>query len=304
MQSPSPIPHVAPPIVVAPTSLRQPDSFDTTDYSSPVDETVDADEMYSETPTRVIRQDREEIPFTAATGLFDGLEKNKKRRRFKVPYGIIAFVVIAAGVLLMMQSRRSGSKAPAEPASQSETSSRPNFQPRDVQPRVAPPPPAASAPPAIAPATAAQAPPVSNVPPAADPVPQALTGKLAVSSPTATEIYIGGKYIGSTPTTLQLPVGRQTVEYRHDDLKTVITHDIKANGTTTASVTFPITVQVNAKPWAQVFLDGTPRRALGQTPLSGVTVPMGGVLIFENPNFTSKSYRITDKDSAIQVDFQ
>jgi hypothetical protein len=83
-----------------------------------------------------------------------------------------------------------------------------------------------------------------------------------------------------------------------------VNHDIKANQTTAASVTFQTNVQINAKPWAQVFLDGAQRRALGQTPLSSVSVPIGGVLIFENPNFATKSYRITEKDTAIQVDFQ
>jgi hypothetical protein len=68
-------------------------------------------------------------------------------------------------------------------------------------------------------------------------------------------------------------------------------------------VTFQENVQINSKPWAQVFLQGTTKRPLGQTPLSGVSVPIGGVLLFENPNFPSKTYRITDKDTAIQVDF-
>jgi hypothetical protein len=82
-----------------------------------------------------------------------------------------------------------------------------------------------------------------------------------------------------------------------------VTHDIKSNATVTASVTFQTTVQINSKPWAHVFVDGTTRRALGETPLSSVSVPIGGVLIFENPNFTSKTHRITDKDATIQVDF-
>jgi hypothetical protein len=62
-------------------------------------------------------------------------------------------------------------------------------------------------------------------------------------------------------------------------------------------------VQINAKPWAQVFLEDGTRRPLGQTPLSGVAVPIGGVLAFENPNFSTKSYRITEKDTSIQVNF-
>src|SRR5262249_55409576 len=132
--------------------------------------------------------------------------------------------------------------------------------------------------------------------------PPANMGTLAVSSSVPADIYIGDKLMGSTPTSLQLPTGRHAVEYRHGDLRTVMNHDIRTNQTTTASVGFQITVQVNAKPWAQVFLEGSGRRALGQTPLA-VTVPIGGVLVFENPNFPSKTYRVTDKDTAIQVNF-
>jgi hypothetical protein len=128
-------------------------------------------------------------------------------------------------------------------------------------------------------------------------------GKLAVSSPTSAEIYQGDRFIGSTPTTIQLPAGRHTLEYRHGDLRSTVVHEIKSDETTTASVTFQVTMQINAKPWAQVFLDGPTRRALGQTPLSGVTVPIGGVLVFEHPNYPPKTYRITEKDAAVQVDF-
>ena len=128
-------------------------------------------------------------------------------------------------------------------------------------------------------------------------------GKLAVSSPLPAEIYAGDRYIGSTPTTLELPAGRQTLEYRHGDLRTAVSHEIKPDETATASITFSVTVQINAKPWAQVFLDGAQRRPLGQTPLSDISVPIGGVLVFENPNFPAKSHRITEKDTAIQVNF-
>jgi serine/threonine-protein kinase len=65
-----------------------------------------------------------------------------------------------------------------------------------------------------------------------------------------------------------------------------------------------ISVQINAKPWAQVYVDGpVQRRSLGQTPLSGVSVPVGAVLVFENPNFPTKTHRIREADTAIQVEF-
>jgi len=140
----------------------------------------------------------------------------------------------------------------------------------------------------------------STVPPAA---PAAADGTLAVSSLIPADIYRDDKLIGSTPATLQLPAGRQTLEYRHGDLRTQVTHNIKPKETSTALITFETVVQINARPWAQVFIDGATRRPLGQTPLSNVRVPIGSVLVFENPNFPSKDHRVTDKETAIQVVF-
>jgi hypothetical protein len=117
---------------------------------------------------------------------------------------------------------------------------------------------------------------------------------------------MGKKLVGTTPTTLKLPAGRQTLEFRFRNRNTVVTYDVKANQTTPATVTFDTTVQINARPWAEVFLEGASRRSLGQTPLSDVRVPIGSVLVFENPNFPSKTqtHRVTDADSVIQVVFQ
>ena len=114
---------------------------------------------------------------------------------------------------------------------------------------------------------------------------------------------MGGKHVGETPMTLQLPAGVQTVEFRRGDLRTTLTQDIKSRETINAVVNFEVMVQINARPWAQVFVDGTVRKPLGQTPLSSVRVPLGSTLAFENPNFPTKSYQVTDKDSSIQVVF-
>ncbi len=68
-------------------------------------------------------------------------------------------------------------------------------------------------------------------------------------------------------------------------------------------VTFDVTIQINARPWAQVYVQGPQRRSLGQTPLSDVKVAIGNALVFENPNFPAKTYRVTGKETAIQVVF-
>jgi hypothetical protein len=252
-------------------------------------------------------QMEEEVPFVAAP-VFKSLEPGRKQSGLKLPLGLIATVLIGAGGLWMLQSRPGSRTTLAAPAvrNQPVVAALPPALAENPTPA---PPADAKTPPAVSQAnngaqTSAVNPPSAvSPPPPAPPAAAAVMGNLAVSSATAAEIYQGGRYLGSTPTTLQLPAGRQTLEYRHGALRTVVTHDIKNNQTVAASITFQQTVQINSKPWAQVFVDGTTRRPLGQTPLSGVSIPIGGVLVFENPNFPLKTYRITDQDTAIQVDF-
>jgi hypothetical protein len=129
------------------------------------------------------------------------------------------------------------------------------------------------------------------------------TGILAVSSSSAVDIYQDGAYLGSVPVSLELSAGEHTLEYRHGSLRKFLTHVIKRNETAKAMVVFDVSVQVNSKPWSEVFLDGVEKKDLGQTPLSGVRVPIGGVLIFENPQFQAKRYRITGNETGIQVVF-
>jgi hypothetical protein len=128
-------------------------------------------------------------------------------------------------------------------------------------------------------------------------------GDLAVSAAVPVEIYRGEEHLGSTPTTLQLPAGAQTLEYRYQGLRQTLTHTITAQLTTTATIQFLTKVQINARPWAQVFVDGTRLAPIGQTPLGDVSVPIGSVLVFQNPGFPEKRYRVTAKDAAIQMTF-
>jgi hypothetical protein len=267
-----------------------------------------------------------EAPFSADPVLFKSLEPEKKKKKsvLKFPMGFGAILLIGGSLMWMMKSHPVSSIISAHPVERIERVKQVDFQPNiaDSQPGIpvthssASPLPAVPVDPNPKPAAKVMVPPETTTPktttppavveaphtaPARSPVPA--TGSLAVSSTAAADIFQNGQFLGSTPTTLQLPAGQQTLEYRHGDLRSVVTHNIKRNEVTSASITFQITVQINAKPWAQVFLDGTPRRSLGQTPLSGVSVPIGGTLVFENSNFSPKTYRITEKDAAIQLNF-
>ena len=135
------------------------------------------------------------------------------------------------------------------------------------------------------------------------PLVTAAMGTLAVSSPTSVDIYEGDQYLGSAPVSLELPAGMHTLEYRHGNLRKTVTHGIYASQTAREMVTFDTTVQINSRPWAEVFLDGVDRKSLGQTPLSGVRVPIGSVLIFQNPQFQPKKYRVTGNETGIQIVF-
>jgi hypothetical protein len=183
----------------------------------------------------------------------------------------------------------------------------------EVTAPAAAPPPAATPTPASTSAaanqteTAGRSPDLPPVPRAAaklpDPPVAAANGILAVSSPTSVDIYKDDAYIGSAPVSLELPPGRLTLEYRHGNLRKTVTHVINSSETTRSMITFDVSVQINSRPWAEVFMDGVERKALGQTPLSGVRVPIGSVLIFENPQFPPKRYRVTGNETGIQIVF-
>jgi hypothetical protein len=249
----------------------------------------------------------EQISFTAHP---EPVERSPKPRSLRVngKMLIAAGIALFAGGLWLLRSYATGndpgpaapvvavaSAAPAPVAAAALPTPAPVVEPPVVKatesaPAVVEPPPAAVEPPA---------PPVA--PPKAAVVKD--PGSLAVNSPIAADIYMEGKYLGATPTTLQLPPGRHTLEYRHGDLRAVMTHEVKSKETSSALVTFETTVQVNARPWAQVFVEGSTRRALGQTPIGSIRVPIGSVLTFENPDFPPKSHRVKESDSAIQMVF-
>jgi hypothetical protein len=140
--------------------------------------------------------------------------------------------------------------------------------------------------------------PANRNPDAAEPV-----GVLALNAAVPVDVYLAGKQLGTTPVKVRLPAGLQTLEYRYQDLTKTVTRMIKSGQTITETVSFDVNLQINARPWAQVSIEGPEGRALGQTPLSNVTAPAGSVLVFQNPRFPEKKYRVTGRDSTIQVVF-
>ena len=153
-------------------------------------------------------------------------------------------------------------------------------------------------------------PPVSNVipepspdrPMAAPPTVEA-KGSLAISAAVPVGVYLAGKELGTTPITIELPPGLQTLEFRYGNLSKTASYIFKSNETTATTIVFEVNLRINARPWAQVSIEGPQGRTLGQTPLSNITVAAGSVLVFQNPNFPEKKHRVTGTDSTIQLSF-
>jgi hypothetical protein len=311
---------------------------------APIVETAEPSRSHSETPseTRSVSSSPssygseikmgppETIPFTTGTAYEKPVKRGRKGSTLTIPIVVVGVLVVGGGLMLVRQwmgSTEAGSTAGVSSSTirtDETSSSRPNSNPvtagststsSDVEASPALPVTANAPSTKPLPNTPAGLPPLPGTPakdpvatPAANSRPGAAAaqamGSLAVSSAIAAEIYQGDKLLGSTPTTLQFPAGNQTLEYRHGDLRTVVTHIVKANETTPALITFDVIVQLNANPWANVSIEGSTRLPLGQTPLSNVKLPIGSVLVFENPNFPSKSHKIAVDDKTIQMVFQ
>jgi hypothetical protein len=253
--------------------------------------------VYTEMPRRKADDD---LAFTAQPEPVEQTFESEGRRKIPIILVGPALVLVLAGVFYFRSPDAADSEEPAQNPSVAASAAAPTSPP--VAAPSAPPlsPVNTAQPPATTEAVAASAA-LQPAMPVEPPAP--VTGSLEVNSPVPADIYMGKKHLGTTPTTLQFSPGRYILEYRYRDLRTVMTHEIKSKKTVTVTVPFETNVQINARPWAQVFLEGTSRQALGQTPLSSVRVPIGSVLTFEHPNFTPKSHRVTETDSSIQMAF-
>jgi hypothetical protein len=102
------------------------------------------------------------------------------------------------------------------------------------------------------------------------------SGWLAVAVPIPMQIFEGTVLIGSTQSErILVPAGRHTYNLVNEALGFRITRDVQVTAGQTASLAIPLprgTINVNATPWAQVWLDGQP---LGETPIGNVSWTIG-----------------------------
>ena len=73
-------------------------------------------------------------------------------------------------------------------------------------------------------------------------------GTLAVSSLVPVEIYLDNNHVGTTPVTLELPVGTYTFEYRYGNLRKTSVNVIKSNEVTRATAAFDVSIESGTSP--------------------------------------------------------
>jgi hypothetical protein len=106
-------------------------------------------------------------------------------------------------------------------------------------------------------------------------VPATTAGWLSVTSPFEVQIVERGEVIGTSASPrFMVPAGAHEVELVNDALgfRERRKIDVAQNGTAAVKVDARATVSANARPWAEVIVDG---RAMGQTPLANLSLTLG-----------------------------
>jgi hypothetical protein len=117
-------------------------------------------------------------------------------------------------------------------------------------------------------------------------------GWVLVDAPIDMQVLQGGRQIGTSGRRLALAPGSYDLQLRAADYSTAKRVEVTAGRVARIEVNVPDgTVNLNAAPWAEVYLDG---RSLGETPIANASVTAGThEVIFRNPQFVELRQMVT-----------
>ena len=118
---------------------------------------------------------------------------------------------------------------------------------------------------------------------------------MSVKLPFAVEIHENGQMLGTTEADrLMLAAGRHELELVNPTLNYRVTRvvTVTAGKQMTISPEVPQgAVNLNAAPWAEVFVDG---QRVGETPIGNLAVPVGPhEIVFRHPQFGEKRHAVS-----------
>ncbi len=126
------------------------------------------------------------------------------------------------------------------------------------------------------------------------------SGWLAVTAPFSMQIFEEGRLIGSTETDrIMVAAGRHSLELVNNTLGYRVTRVVQVQPGKTAAVGIELPnglVNLNAQPWAEVWIDD---RRVGETPIGNLSLPIGPhEVVFRHPQFGEKRQAISVTPSA------
>ena len=122
-----------------------------------------------------------------------------------------------------------------------------------------------------------------------------VSGWLTIKAPVTIEIREGGKSIGTTDTDrIMVAAGRHDIELVNETLgyHTTKTVQVAPGKVAALSIDLPQgVINLNASPWAEVFIDG---RRVGETPIGNLQVSIGPhEVVFRHPQFGEKKQAVS-----------
>ena len=122
-----------------------------------------------------------------------------------------------------------------------------------------------------------------------------VSGWVAVKAPFAMEIREGGRLLGTTDAErLMLAAGRHELDFVNDTLGYRASRVVVVAPGKVAPVSLELpmgVVNLNAAPWAEVWIDG---RRVGETPIGNLSVAIGPhEVVFKHPQFGEKHHAIS-----------
>ena len=122
-----------------------------------------------------------------------------------------------------------------------------------------------------------------------------VSGWIAVKSPVAVEVRENGRLIGTSDTDkIMMATGRHDVELVNETLGYRATRAIQVPPGKVAAIALEMpqgTININASPWAEVFIDG--RRA-GETPIGNLPLTIGPhEVLFRHPQLGEKRQAVS-----------
>ena len=140
--------------------------------------------------------------------------------------------------------------------------------------------------------TASLVAPATPVPPVSD---GPVSGWISVKAPFLIEIREAGNLLGTTDTDrLMLAAGRHVLEFANQAVgyRQSRTVQVVPGKVSTLNIDLPQgTVNLNASPWAEVWIDG---RRVGETPIGNLAVPIGPhEIVFKHPELGEKKHAVS-----------